>query len=407
MDILNFTKKYTSNLFKQDLLAAFAAAAWIFPLALALGANSPFGTLAGIIGGIVACLFGANKSNKILTPNLAIFLILFYAATELGIQSAMLSAILAGVLLILFSMFNINRKFPRISPIFIGAISFAVAIILCIIQVNFYFGIGVPQGHAIFTLAAYKSFGFHANWRGVLFGTITLVIMITYPIKFKKLSKKFPEAFVSLIITAILNFLLLNPDSTHTVIDEIGKVSTCFNSSISKILFTSIKTESILSVFIYAFAIFSVYLVEILAREKKPSDIRNSLILNGVNSVASTLLSGIPTSNTRRSNGATRLTNLYAAIFMVLFILAFYPFLSRVPTATLAVIIIVVGWKSPSYKSMRKVFCSPKYKIAKIIIMLLIIIVSVIWNIAYVICVLSAITFINGVIKGFINTRKS
>ena len=406
MSNLQNSKRYTLDIFKNDLSAAFSCAAWTFSLALAFGVTSPFGAQAGIIGGIIACLIGINGRHKISAPNLAIFLIMLYAANDIGVGAAMISALAAGIIMLLISRLNITRKFLKISPVAVGAVSFALAIILCIIEVNFYFGIGVPQGTALFTLAAYKSFGFHSNWRGVLFGTITLVIMITYPIKFKKFSKKVPEGFAALVLTVLLNVLLLNPDVTHTYIDEIGKFPTYLIPSFDNISFKGLGTDSILPIIIYTVAIVSVYVMETLARERHPKDIKNALLLKGINSVVSPVLGGLPTSSEKKSCGETKLTNLYSAIIMVAFAFIFHPVLERLPVATLGVIIIVLGWKSPSYKTMKKVFVTSKHKILSIVLMFVLIFACVAWNIVYVIDILAILTLIYCSIRYLVKYKK-
>ena len=407
MSSLQKQNRYTFDIFKKDLIAAFSCAAWTFPLVLAFGATSPFGAQAGIIGGIIACLIGVNGKQKISVPNLAIFLIMLYAATDIGINAAMISVLVSGFVMLLISRFNLSRKFLKISPVAVGAVSFAAAIILCIIEVNFYFGIGVPQGTALFTLAAYKSFGFHSNWRGVLFGTITLVIMITYPIKFKKFSKKVPEGFAALLITVLLNVLLLNPDVTHTYIDEIGELPTYLIPSFDNISFKGLSAESILPILTYTVAIVSVYVVETLAKERHHKDINNSLLLKGVNSIISPVFGGLPTSSEKKSCGETKLTNLYSAIIMVAFAFVFHPVLERIPVATLGVIIIVLGWKSPSYKSMKKVFITSKHKFISIVFMFLLIFACAAWNIVYVIDSLAILTPLYCSIRYFLKYKRS
>ena len=403
---LQTVKKYTLAMFKNDLLAAFSCAAWTFPLALAFGVTSPFGVYAGIIGGIIACLIGANGKNKIIVPNLAIFLIILYAANSMGVGAAMISISLAGLIMVIISRFHLSRKLIRISPVAVGAISFAVAIVLCIIEVNFYFGIGIPQGTALFSLAAYKSFGFHANWRGVLFGTIALVIMITYPIKFKKFSKKVPEPFVALVLCLLLNIFLLNPEKTHTYIDEIGNISSNLIMSLDKINFSGLRKDNILQIVLFSTAIVCVYLVDTLAREKHPNDIRKSLLLKGVGSVISPAFGGVPTISEKRAFGSTRLVNLYSAIMIVLMTIVFFPVLDRVPVAPLGVIIIVIGWKSPSYKAMRKVLVASKHKLVSVAAMFALVFACVVWNIVYVIDIAAAVTFVYCIARYLIKNKK-
>ena len=68
-------------------------------------------------------------------------------------------------------------------------------------------------------LKSYRSLGFHPNFRGLLFGTITLFLMITYPFKFRKLNRLLPAEFVTLALPLALNFLL-DRDPALTPVDE-------------------------------------------------------------------------------------------------------------------------------------------------------------------------------------------
>ena len=252
MRFLKKSGKYDLQKLKKDALGSLTAVGWIFPLALAFGSNSPFGAAAGLVGAIAACIIGSGSPNRIPTPHVEVFAILIYAANTIGVPGAMLSCIIAGMLLLFVATIQFNKSFFKIPPAALGAVTFIVAAVLCIIQVNYYFGIGVPAGSAFETLVAYRSYGFHSNWRGVLYGTITLVIMITYPIKFKKLSRKVPAPAVALVLTTVLN-LILNPVAERTVIDEVGSfVSSPSFLLVGDISIFDVTPEKLLPSFIYA-----------------------------------------------------------------------------------------------------------------------------------------------------------
>ena len=97
MGNLEKIERYNVGKFKTDILGALTGAAWVFPLALAFGANSPFGAAAGLVGAVVSCVIGASNPKKIPSPNPAIFVVLFYAANTIGVAGAMLSCTIAGV----------------------------------------------------------------------------------------------------------------------------------------------------------------------------------------------------------------------------------------------------------------------------------------------------------------------
>jgi len=77
------------------------------------------------------------------------------------------------------------------------------------------FGYGIPA-----LLRSYRMLGFHPNWRTVLFSTIMMVILITWPRKFPRFSKTLPSGFVGIVTVTALN-LLLNPDSVRSVVAEL------------------------------------------------------------------------------------------------------------------------------------------------------------------------------------------
>ena len=277
MRFLKKSGKYDLQKLKKDALGSLTAVGWIFPLALAFGSNSPFGAAAGLVGAIAACIIGSGSPNRIPTPHVEVFAILIYAANTIGVPGAMLSCIIAGMLLLFVATIQFNKSFFKIPPAALGAVTFIVAAVLCIIQVNYYFGIGVPAGSAFETLVAYRSFGFHSNWRGVLYGTITLVIMITYPIKFKKLSRKVPAPAVALVMTTVLN-LFLNPVAERTAIDEVGSfASTPSFLLVGDISIFDVTPEKLLPSFIYAWALVVVLVADTLMKENQLSVVRSSL----------------------------------------------------------------------------------------------------------------------------------
>ena len=181
MRFLKKSGKYDLQKLKKDALGSLTAVGWIFPLALAFGSNSPFGAAAGLVGAIAACIIGSGSPNRIPTPHVEVFAILIYAANTIGVPGAMLSCIIAGMLLLFVATIQFNKSFFKIPPAALGAVTFIVAAVLCIIQVNYYFGIGVPAGSAFETLVAYRSYGFHSNWRGVLYLSLIHISEPTRP----------------------------------------------------------------------------------------------------------------------------------------------------------------------------------------------------------------------------------
>lgn len=383
MSFLNKVRSYNGYKFKQDLLGALTAVGWIFPLALAFGSNSPFGTAAGIVGAIVSCVIGAGNSKRVAMPHVEVFAVLFCAANAIGVSGAMLSCIIAGAILLFVATLKFNKSFFVIPPEALGAITFMVAAVLCITQVNYYFGIGVPMSNALDTLMAYRSFGFHANWRGVLYGTITLVVMITYPIKFKKLSKRVPAPAVALVGTTLLN-LLLNPSAQTTAIDEVGDFSSSATYMfIGEISIYDVTYSKLIPSLFFAWALVVVLVADTLLHEKKLVAVHYSLAFKGIRALVCPMCEGMAVSDDD-SYGETRMTGVFAAVIMLGVSLFAKPFLMRIPIATLAVIIICTAWQRVRFKFIQKGLSKGK-KVLRIAIFVAMAALGIFWNLVAVI----------------------
>ena len=97
---------------------------------------------------------------------------------------------IASIIYILLKKFLNERQSP---DHIVAGISLGLCIGATILLTNSYFGIGATSATPLEMLKSYRSLGFHPHFMGLLTGTITLFTMITYPFKFKKLSKILDE----------------------------------------------------------------------------------------------------------------------------------------------------------------------------------------------------------------------
>jgi len=115
------------------------------------------------------------------------------------------------------------KDYIRTPEWFYPGLSLGAAAVMAFYQCAGYFatgafGAGMPE-----LLRSYRGLGFHPNWRTVLFSTIMMVILITWPRKFKQFSKIVPGSFVGIIVVTSLN-LLLNPDPARSAVPELWRV---------------------------------------------------------------------------------------------------------------------------------------------------------------------------------------
>lgn len=261
--------------------------------------------------------------------------------------SALTSPVCAGLSAFLGSIFYYFIK-KRVKKVFVPDIVkvgtiLGLALASTIIFTNDYFGIGARGGTPIETLGFYRSLGFHPNFRGLLYGTITLFTMITYPFKFKKLNRYLPAPFITILIPFILN-LFLNPQKELTTINE------AVNLTLAPLSFESIfdfpATEALYILFIPAGAFLFGALFLILNEDEKGSATANAF--NG-------LFSFIPVKTYKiRGYGIISAVTAFAVILIITLI--FPETLSRLPMHTAGAMLIVASWQSVPFSALAEIF---------------------------------------------------
>ena len=125
-----------------------------------------------------------------------------------GIAAALAFTVAAGVMLLTRPAGGAPRR-RWLVAIYPGA-SVGAAVMMTFYQCSGYFAVGARGAGMFELLCSYRNLGFHPNWRTVLFSTVMLVVLITWPRKFKSLSRVAPAGFVGILIVTALN-ILINP----------------------------------------------------------------------------------------------------------------------------------------------------------------------------------------------------
>ena len=156
------------------------------------------------------------KRGAIYTPSPLLAVSFFLLLQLNSLPLAIISLAIGCVLCLILS----KRLKGAMPPDFVmGGIFIGLALCATILFTNTYFGIGAYGATTLDMLKSYRSLGFHPDFRGLLYGTITLFTMITYPFKFRRLKNIIPAEFITILIPFILN-LILNPNAAYTTTNE-------------------------------------------------------------------------------------------------------------------------------------------------------------------------------------------
>lgn len=386
----------TINEKTTDALFGFTAAGKVFSCALAFAACLSLNIYSALIC-CAACLAASvMRKNTVLCPDAFLIVPLVFVATSCGASYLPVTLLAGAALYFLLSIPALKKMdgFFGLSSLPLSCrlgVSMGLAFSVTALLTTYYFGIGATGATVLEMLKNYRYLGFHPNWRGVFYGTITLFAMITYPFKFKKLSQYLPAEVVSLFIPFALN-VVLNPNRAETPILEVGSLGFMNGLSGVKDFLPIIKTDftdsSVLPVVLKG--AFSVGVLLFFLSENR-KDIVPTSSANGV----SALFGGIPAAPQpiKAYGAASAAMGIIAAVTVTLMSVP----VSRLPVHSLAVVLIVSAWKKVKFGSFSEMM--KREKLLGLLVFLACAASFVFFDIgrALTICiVLSAVTAFNG-----------
>jgi len=217
---------------------------------------------------------------------------------------------------------------------------------------------------------------------------------------FKKITTKVPSTLVALLVVSLTAYFL---KLDYRPIQEIPsgfpiphfEMFTNFSfGQISPYIFTALTLA-------FLGAIDSL-LTSVVADNmtKTKHNPNQELIGQGIGNSVDSIFGGIPGAGATirtvvniNSGGTTKLSGMVAAIVLLVVLLALGPIASQIPAAVLAGILVTVGIGVMDYKGLKAI---PKMPQSEVIIMLVVLLLSVFWNLVFAVgigLVLAALIF--------------
>ncbi len=328
-------------------LQGFCAALYIFPLALSVGVLSGVGVFAGMAAGVIGCL-ACVVGKTMYAPCWMLFMPAFFMIKEFGTGFAFAS-MLAGGLLFSVSQLILQKKNIKfeLTDAAKAGLALGAAFLATVILTKDYFGIAASGNTALEMLRSYRSNGFHANWRGVLYGTITLVIMITWPRKFRTFKRYLPAPFMALLIPLVFN-MVLNREAYRTPVYEAGEYAF---SDLAVLFDFTANTHSwwLLLPSAIGFCVCLFAAAAFFGTQKQDA--------NGF-AVGNMLGSTVCLPMRSYEFGKTNVLGALVGAVTVIALSCLFPLISRMPTHSMAVVLITLGWQSVPWGLVAKSFKS-------------------------------------------------
>lgn len=317
-----------NRVFSKESLYGLTAALYSLPFALYMSFCTGLDIRITAVVFAVFALIGVNLKVGLISAQVFAFLPVLYVFAKFGLSTGLVCVVLTA------AAFAILLKLPSdkyINAYVLAGMTVMLAFCATALFTTDYFGIGASGDTVSEILRSYRYLGFHPNWRGILYGTITLVIMITYPRGFKKLKEFLPAPAVAVIIPYILN-LFLNPVAESTYISEPV-------SLYSGLAFASSFTATGIA---YAF-------IGALAA---------ALILQTYRRNPNSLIFGAPKLHSVKCD-RDKIGFHTAFVYIIVMLAAVFLLKSvfvRIPLPSLAVVLIVAAWQSVDWKNLAGAF---------------------------------------------------
>ncbi|HZJ87600.1 MAG TPA: SulP family inorganic anion transporter [Sphaerochaeta sp.] len=354
---------YNRATFSKDLMAGLTVAAVALPLALAFAVSSGQTAASGLItailsGLIIAALGGA--SYQISGPTGTMAMILITVSAQWGIEGVLFVTFLSGIVRLLAGLFRVGSLVSYIPAPVVTGFTSGIAIIIAFGQIDPFFGVTSTGTQIPEMIASYFRDGFAVQLPALAFGLFVVLFMIFWP---KKLNAKIHASLLSLIIALVLQMIFNLP------VAEVGEIPRTLVAADRLRLF-SIPWQHTFALLSPAVSIAALGMVESLLcgtyaakmKDEKFNATRE-LYAQGVGNLIVPFFGGIPataaiarTSVAIRAGQQTRMTSIIHALALMLSMFLLGPFLSRIPLAALAGVLIVTAWRMNDWVSIKTIF---------------------------------------------------
>jgi len=360
-----------SKSWRSDLVAGITVGIVALPLALAFGITTGAGASAGLItavlAGLVAAIFGGSHL-QVSGPTGAMTVVLVPIVAKYGIGVLVPLGVLAGALVVLSGIFGVGNLINRVPWSVMEGFTLGIAMVIGLQQLPM--ALDIAKGHgertipvAWETLKNAMSAGFNWTSIGIVIATLGIKFATPHVLKKLKIKKFIPGSFLSIfVMTAILW-------SAHVA--KVGDVPPALVNTHGH----SYSLEG-MSAFAFAYAAFSIAAlsgIESLLSARVADQMAHhsnltktlpnrELLGQGLATIVASALGGIPatgaiarTSVNVRSGARTRFAAVAHSLFLILVITSLSSVISRVPTATLAAVLIGTSIRIASPKRLIEV----------------------------------------------------
>ncbi|MCT4622096.1 MAG: SulP family inorganic anion transporter [Schleiferiaceae bacterium] len=390
------TEKLKSGFFSQfkydfpsSVVVFLVAMPLCLGIALASGAPLFSGVISGIVGGIVVSLLSGSPLG-VSGPAAGLAVIVYAGIQELqSFEAFLLVVVIAGIFQVIFGLIKagvVAYYFP--TSVIKGMLS-GIGIIIIIKEIPFF--LGIDKGSRDFALLTennggmftdtFNNFFSTLNYGALIIALASIAILVIWEQGFMKrlsFTKMLSGPLMAVLAgIGLANMFMGNPSlelsPVHLVNIPSSESLAEFAGLFSSPDFSYLMTPKI---YILALSLAAVASIESLLcseatdkldPQKRITPVNKELVAQGVGNIFAGMLGGIPvvqvivrSSANIQSGGKTRASSFMHGILLLICVFSIPNLLNMIPLASLAAILIVVGYKLAKPAIFREMFAKGK-----------------------------------------------
>ena len=420
--------------FASGLVVFLVALPLCLGIAMASGAPLFSGIISGIVGGIVVGYL--SKSHlSVSGPAAGLTAIVLTAITDLGAFDIFLTAVfIAGLIQLALGFIKagtISNYFP--TNVIEGMLA-GIGIIIILKQLTHAFGYDSDfEGDQAFlelggsnTFSALLAVFNYIQLGSIIITVLSLSILIAWDkVPFLKKMKLVPGALIAVIVSVVFNEIFTAAGSSLAIAKEhlvSLPVPTTLDGFKQIIIAPNLSGITNSKVWVVAFTIAIVASIETLLSveaadrmdlQKRYTDTNVELKAQGIGNMISSLLGGLPltsvivrTSANSNSGAKSKMSTIIHGILLLLSVVTIPLILNKIPLATLAAILLLVGYKLAKPSIFKHFWEKGKYQFVPFIATLLAVVFTDLLKGVALGIIISIIFVLKGNLKRAYNFRK-
>lgn len=376
--------------FASGLVVFLVALPLCLGIAMASGAPLFSGIIAGVIGGIVVGYLSQSHIS-VSGPAAGLTAIILTAITDLGAFDVFLmSVFIAGLIQLALGFLkagSISNYFP--TNVIEGMLA-GIGIIIILKQLPHAFGYDADfEGDQAFVQNdGSNSFSFlfdvvnHIHLGAVVISLVSLAILISWDkVPFLKKLKLVPGALVAVVLGVVLNEFFVSSGSSlaiakeHLVSLPVPKSFDEFKSILITPNFAAVTNPQVWVVGITIAIVASIetlLCIEAADRmdvQKRYTNTNVELRAQGIGNIVSSLLGGLPmtsvvvrSSANNNAGAKSKMSAIIHGVLLLISVLSIPTILNKIPLATLATVLILVGYKLAKPSTFKHFWEKGKYQ---------------------------------------------